>query len=249
MLTSERVTDQPPTPPTTQPRPPRRWRAAAGFVLAAFAGAAAVGLVGAVRGGERESPTDVGTQPRLGAVTPEGREMISLVEKGRKATFHARYRATPSGGQGAGQELTLELWRKPPLEREDTLFVTQGARGHSAGFLRPDKATLCTRRNDEPWTCNPLPGVQRSGPEALVSQLSETVARSRVEVRDDTVAGFPVRCFTVAVSGSPAELCLTEEGVSARVSAGGTRIELVSLSEDVPDSVFEPPAPVTDTAR
>ena len=101
--------------------------------------------------------------------------MIALVEKGRKATFHARYRATPSGEQAAGQELTLELWRKPPLEREDTLFVAQGARSHSAGFLRPDAAALCTRRNEEPWQCKPLPELPRTGSEALVGQLSETV--------------------------------------------------------------------------
>jgi len=133
-----------------------------------------VGVVAAVTGDERES-NEPGPEPRLGAVSPEGREMIALVEKGRKATFHARYRATPSGEQAAGQELTLELWRKPPPEREDTLFVAQGARSHSAGFLRPDAAALCTRRNEEPWQCKPLPELPRTGSEALVGQLSETV--------------------------------------------------------------------------
>ncbi len=68
------------------------------------------------------------------------------------------------------------------------------------------------------------------------------LAGAEVAVVDDEVADLTVRCFEVTVAPEEVlEICLTPEGVLARLAAGDDQLELVQLDDDVDDDDFEVP--------
>lgn len=174
-----------------------------------------------------------------------GSELAGLIRQGREVTFHAVYRAAPPPGSSTNQQLTLELWRKPPREREDLIQSGGGQEQRTSGFLNPPQSVICRQGGSAaPWTCTTTSQAIPDA-EGLVKGLSEEVASQASAGRDDMVGTRPVRCFTVPAGGVTSDLCLTNEGITARVVSQGSRIELVDLSFDVPDEVFTLPAQPT----
>ena len=188
------------------------------------------------------SPTASGASTTK-APTVAGAELAKLIAASRNQTFHARYQATSTDPGAASQQITLDLWRKPPMERED-LVLTSGAQVvRSAGFLLPPKSVLCRQTDGVTWSCANTPQTQADD---LLKGVTGEVASQAAGVRDDVVGSKPVRCFTVPGQGAElSELCLTPQGITARLTTGSSKIELVDLSPDVPDNVFVPPATPT----
>jgi hypothetical protein len=75
----------------------------------------------------------------------------------------------------------------------------------------------------------------------LASQITSEIEGGPITVSSKRVAGQSVRCYTLPVSGATAEVCVTEEGIPARVASGSSRIELIDLSREFPQDVFTPP--------
>lgn len=171
---------------------------------------------------------------------PQG-ELLRLFDQGRRASYSAVYRqAGPAG------ESTVHQTRRPPEERVETEGGADAK--HTVTVVSGDGRVACTQQGGGPWSCERQPG--RSGG-ALTDILSATVvAQLRnfdVAPRDDRVGAEDVRCFTLTGrQGSPAEMCMTRDGILARVVAGDTRLELTELDRSrPPDSAFVPPAPPT----
>ncbi|MGI8685070.1 MAG: hypothetical protein ACR2MO_08300 [Acidimicrobiales bacterium] len=175
---------------------------------------------------------------------PQGAEFGALLAKGKQAVFHARYSAVSDDPEAAGQELSMELWRKAPRERFDVTISAGGTTARSSGFRLPKDSVACTSEADGPWTCQPAE-AGAAGPDALIAQVAAEMKGRTIVARDDRIGGSSVRCFTLPLDSYPGEVCVTRTGVPARVSAGPSRIELVELTTTVPDQVFSPPATPT----
>lgn len=212
-------------------------------LILAVAAVAACGATAAVvlrPGGGREEPRrDVTKAAGLGT---HGAELATLLAKGKEAEFHARYRAVSDDPVAAGQELSMELWRKAPMERFDVTVSVGGRKAHSSVFRLPERAVACTSEEGGPWTCQPVAATEPAGPEALIAQITEEMKGGTVVARDDRVDGVPARCFTLPLESYAGEVCMTADGIPARVRAGPSRIELVRLGTDVAAGVFSPPA-------
>jgi hypothetical protein len=164
----------------------------------------------------------------LDALSVTARELVALADQGSQVTHHAVYEQ-PGG-------LALEVWTDGRQVREETR-VDDGERRL---LLRtPDDAVDCVEA-DGGWTCadTDVP----AGVQSRVEQLTADLAGAEVTVRDDEVADLAVRCFEVTVAPEEVlQICLTLEGVLARLAAGDDQLELVQLDDDVDDDDFEVP--------
>ena len=155
--------------------------------------------------------------------------------------YHARYRAVSDDPAAAGQELSMELWRKAPRERFDVTVSVEGREARSSVYRLPERALACTSEGDRPWSCQPVSASEPAGPDALIAQVAAEMKGRSIAARDDRLGDIAVRCFALSLESYPAEVCLSAGGIPVRVSAGPSRIELVELATSVPESVFSPP--------
>jgi hypothetical protein len=189
-------------------------------------------------GGNKASPSP------SSSVNKEAAELITLLSHGRGVTFHARYRAVTAQSAASGESVLLDLWRRPPAEREDTTITVSGRTEKASGFLLKSGVVVC-RQTSGTWTCREVSGVQTSTAETLVASITRQVAGRNVSARDDTIGGHKVRCFTLELDTGPGEICVTTDGIPVRISAGDSRFELTELTTSVSDAIFRLPAPVT----
>jgi hypothetical protein len=182
----------------------------------------------------------------LTALGAQGSELVGLLRLGRDETFHARYRSTPPTTDEAGtQEVTIELWRKPPDQRQDVVVTAGSEVGRSSSFVRGKEAMSCVEEAPRRWTCRKVAAASDTGPDAFLARLVSEASGPASDPRDDTVAGTSVRCFNVPLPSGTAEVCATRSGVPARIRVGPAFLELVELSSTVPDRVFTLPAKVS----
>lgn len=183
----------------------------------------------------------------LTALGSQGSELVGLLRLGREATFHARYRSTPGEPtEDPGQDVAIELWRKPPNQRQDLVVTAGGEVGRTSAFVRDKKAVSCVEEGPSAWTCRDVPGNAgaETGPDAFLARLVTEASGPASDPRDDTIAGTAVRCFNVPLSSGTAEVCVTRSGVPARIRVGPAFLEMVELSATVSDRIFTPPAKV-----
>ena len=204
----------------------RRWLLVAVVALVAFAAAFALSSRSSDDGDPDPAPS-----AELDALEGEARELVALVDAGRTRAHHAVYEQ--SGGD------RFEVWVDGDRVREDL----DPADGAARAVLRTgDDHVDCTRA-DGAWECAEADDAG-SGLQERLEQLSADLVGLPVTAESATVAGVDVRCFAVTGPETPVEICLTGEGVLARLVAGEDRLELVSLDGEVPDEVFDPPAPI-----
>ena len=180
-----------------------------------------------------------------------GEELVRLLANGI-GNFDVAYEVTDPA-RGASD---AHLWRRPPLARLDTLSGTGDGSQRESKLLTSSGPVRCTATGLGPWSCMPSPGLDLGSVGVVPPRLVEQLSRFDITVRDGEILDESVRCFTLSpASGAPgspgegaaepSELCVTPDGIPARVAAGAARLELVALERGrVPDSVFEPPAPV-----
>lgn len=212
-------------------------------LILAAAAVVASGVTAAVLLSDDDRPEKrVPARADLVGLGPQGAEMGALLSKGKEAVFHAQYRAVSDDPAAAGQELSMELWRKAPRERFDVSVSVGGRQAKTSVFRLPERAVGCTSEADGPWNCRPISSTEPAGPDALIAQVADEMKGRTISARDDRLGGNAVRCFTLPLESYPGEVCLTAKGIPARVSAGPSRIELVRLMTTVPDGAFSPPA-------
>lgn len=211
------------------------------LVLVLVVGGVAGALVLGSRG--RGQPAAAPPTTRAGAPSAEldagGEELVSLLAQARDRTYHARYEGR--GPEGEARSLTIELWRKGGLVRQDAETVDQGGRSRSATLQIPAGVFTCRRSGDGPWRCDRAPAGQQPA-DPLLGRLAGDLDGRDVTARDAEVGGRSVRCFVAAGGGDDTEICATRDGVLVRVASAGARLELVELTEAVDDAVFVPPA-------
>jgi hypothetical protein len=167
-------------------------------------------------------------------------EFLRLFDQGREASYSATYRQTGPAG-----ESTVRLARRPPEERLETESGAGEEVKRSANVVMARERVVCTQDRNGPWSCSRQPGRGTGAfTEVVSASIVSQISAFEVEARDEQVGGQAVRCFTFSgPQGPPAEMCLTREGILARVVAGDTRLELTALNRAAPpDSAFVPPA-------
>ncbi|MGH9275069.1 MAG: hypothetical protein ACRDZU_10515 [Acidimicrobiales bacterium] len=202
----------------------RRWVIVTVVALAAF--------VGAFMFASRNDDDDRGVGELdiddLDALTVEARELVTRAEQGGQVTHHAVYEQ--SGGH------RFEVWTDGERVREETT----PAQGERRLLLRNGSDVVACLEEADAWVCDetdePVADVQ-----SRMDQLVADLVGAEVVISNGTIADLEVQCFEISGGEEAVEICLTQEGVLARLAAGDDRLELVSLDDDVDDSRFEPP--------
>jgi hypothetical protein len=173
------------------------------------------------------------------ALSAEGRELVGLMQKSLDATYHARYQSAIADPRAQGTLMTMDVWRKGTLTRQEVAVQAQGSKSRSDTFQVPPNVVSCTQVGDSPWTCKPPTEVKPADPPEV--KVKQELARGAITARDDTVAGVPARCFTFPAGGDVSETCLMSDGVVARMVTTSSRFELAAFSGAVPDEAFTAP--------
>lgn len=191
--------------------------------------------------GTREQEDTSTTVP----LTAAGRELLEVLRQARSVTYRGRYTATAVGLPDAA--IRVETWRRPPRARQDTEIVQQGQVQRTRLLLLGGVTVQCVQAGAEAWACRELSTVQPGDSDPILGEVAEQVPNSQVSARNSVIRGEPARCFTLAGRDRSTEFCVSA-GVPVRVSSTGVAsrgvtLELAELGHDVPDDVFEPPAP------
>jgi len=177
-----------------------------------------------------------------GALSAEGQELVALLEKGLEATYHARYKSVLADPRAEGTEMTMEVWRRGALTRQEVAVQAPTTRTRSATFQLPPQTFQCNQIGDNPWSCKPPSDAKPITPPE--DEIREELGRGAIKARDESMGGAPVRCFTFPSGGELTETCLMRDGAVARMTTASSRFDLVAFSRVVADDVFLLPAAV-----
>jgi hypothetical protein len=172
-----------------------------------------------------------------------GIALATLLTRAREHTFHAHY-AVRGSRQVLGGTLELEWWNTPGRSRIDTTRTTDDGVAHTASFVLGDKGYGCEQLDDGPWTCHPVEVPATGDPNGMISTLKAQLSGRRVTERRGEVDGLTARCFHVSGPGETIDVCTNADGVLLRNASPEVAYVITDLDDDVPDSIFETPAPV-----
>jgi hypothetical protein len=191
-------------------------------------------------GGTDQPPAAAAAKPT--ALSPQGLELVDLLKKGLDATYHARYQSAVADPRAQGTQMTMDVWRKGQLSRQEVAVQAKSTRTRSDTFQLPPRSVECTQAGDGPWACKP-PSYATPGAAPEV-KIEEALGRGAIDVRDETIGGLPTRCFTFPAGGDLSETCLMNDGVVARIVTPSSRFDLVALSGVVSDDDFTVPVAI-----
>lgn len=165
-------------------------------------------------------------------------ELIELLADGRASTYRAVYRSS-----GTDDDVTLEIWRRDGRLRQDTLTRSGDLEVQTSSFLLDDKGFSCSLLPGEDWVCTEAAGAGAVAEDGVFGSVQDQLAGSQVTARDGELDGRDVRCFAYSGEATPGgEICVTTDGVPARIKADDATIELAELDGEVDDDVFTLPA-------
>lgn len=177
-----------------------------------------------------KTATTATTARGIDGLSGEGEVLVELLRDGADATYHATYQVR----RGDTVDATLEVWQRGARSRVDSSTTTGGK---VAVFRDKDRTDTCTLEAGT-WTCARATTDER-GFDGFVDDAVNDLGGRDVVARIDSIAGRDVRCFSVA---GEAEVCVTPEGIPARMAAGDSTTELTSLDNNVADAAFQLPA-------
>jgi hypothetical protein len=181
-------------------------------------------------------------------LTGEARRLEQLLTSGSTTTYHATYQLTSTDPSVANAAVTIEVWRKPPLERQDSAVVGAGIPAqHQEALELTSGLVECTQAGTGPWSCTSVGNVVPQGPDAIVQQITSSLAGDQVTTRSDVVAGITAQCFDVAQGATKLSICLDAAGVPLEVTNGTTTLMLTALDHHLDSGTFTAPAPVTSS--
>ena len=174
------------------------------------------------------------------AENPEAAELYDLVTAFTDLTLHARYRVEVTDRTEATS--IIEIWQKEgQVRQEATVESGAGAGGKIAMLDLTDRVILCQQPPGGDYSCGLVSEEEATAFDSLRTNLVADLAEQEVEVTDETIDGRDVRCFRVAAAAA-GEICVTDDGVLARISAPEGSFELIEFDTEVDDDVFTPPA-------
>ena len=171
---------------------------------------------------------------------PEAAELYDLVTAFTGLTIHASYRVEVADRPEASS--IIEIWQKDgQVRQEATVQSGPGADGKVAMLDLDDRVVLCQQPAGGEYTCGLVSEEQATAFDSLRTSLIADLGEQEVEVRDDTIDDRDVRCFAIAVAQA-SEICVTDDGVLARIASPEGSFELIDFDRDVDEDVFTPPA-------
>jgi hypothetical protein len=180
-----------------------------------------------------------------GKLTAQARQLRTLLAKGTRATYHAKYTLTSSDPTEGTGSAAIEVWHRPPLERQDTVLSAPNTPSQNQMELRLARGLLtCTESAQAQWSCSKYTTALPSGPEAIVDQITSSLRSETVTGRAATVAGNAAECYDVATKKSALSLCVSRQGIPLEVTEGAFTLVITTLDHTAMRSVFTPPAPV-----
>jgi hypothetical protein len=225
------------------PAPSRRaWSIVAG---AAVLAGAVVAVILVTTGGDDDTANP---QPTPTLVTGPGLDtggiaLATLLAGAREHTFHAKY-AVRGSTEKLGGTLELEWWNTADRSRIDTTRTTGDSVEHTASFVLGSTGYGCEQIDSGPWSCHPIQVPAEGDPNGMISTLTAQLSGRQVSERPGKVNGISARCFHVSGPGEPLDVCTDADGVLLRNATSEVAYEITDLNDDVPDSIFDPPAPV-----
>lgn len=213
-----------------------------GTVLIVGTGGGSSHVVAALPTTLAPTTTTTTTVPLSGAA----QELVDLLARGNTRSFHARYAVVSPTAQGQGATVSLEVWRQPPLVRQDTLVSAGGKTTDTAAFALQSGLVECTKSDPAPWTCQSASaaGTGLADLSTLTQRITAQLATASVTAKDDTVSGRPARCFTVTLDANSTQVCVDADGVPLLEASGGSQLQLQALDTEIPGGVFAVPAKV-----
>jgi hypothetical protein len=182
--------------------------------------------------------------PQSSAISPpdpEAAELTGLIERGRAATFHARYRR---GGTASvtGTDLTIEVWQRQGSARQDSVLRTGEGASRTRTLVSTTGTVLCTQIDDDPWTCGSSSDPSIGG--SLFRNPVSELQGADVVAKDESVGGRRARCFSFSRDARTVSYCLTPEGVPLTQTIADEQVVIDVLDDAVDDSVFVLPTPL-----
>ncbi|MDT4918593.1 MAG: hypothetical protein QOH89_3293 [Pseudonocardiales bacterium] len=216
-------------------------------------GVAAVIVAGAVTavllatgGDDSPAPTPTPTFVTGPGLDSGGINLATLLTNARNHTFHAHYtvRGNP---KLLGGTLELEWWNTPGHSRIDTTRTTGGGDVvKTASIIDGDTGIGCEKDGAAAWTCHPVEVTAPGDPSGMISTLKGQLSGRTVAEHAGKVTGISARCFHVGGgAGDPLDVCTNSDGVMLRNATADVAYQITSLDDNVPDSVFDPPATVS----
>jgi len=231
----------------------RRWYIGAIFAVGLALGGTVVWLItrsddsSPHAGQSSNAPTSGSSTSLPPGVSVNAQQLLDRLDHASKSTFHVRY----ATGSASESHATLEIWHTADRVRRDVIAVssTEGT-VHTEEFLTKEKFVRCASFDGKNYQCvgapltagsslsDPLQGADKGG-----------VIGRKVTISQTTVAGQPATCYTVAgadSSSAPSQFCLSADNVPLRIDGGdGKPVIATNFDQDVPSSIFTPPASVT----
>ncbi|HEX2701414.1 MAG TPA: hypothetical protein VHM89_14540 [Acidimicrobiales bacterium] len=217
-------------------------RAVAAALVAVFAVTAVAAVVAAIagRGGDDGDVAAKGSTTAPAALTDTGRELVDRLASARRRTLHLAYRGTLPGAQQAGT-MAVELWWKGDRVRQTIAVEAADVHQESASYVLPSGNLLCQKSDGTEWACQRAASGATAKPTALLDALVAQLAGKKVTTSKVRVGDTEADCYTVdAVAGNM--LCLRADDVPVKVTVSGAELVVTTVSTEVDDGDFTPPA-------
>lgn len=170
------------------------------------------------------------------------KELIERLKAGGSRTFRASY----SGTASEGVTLTVDVWRKGGLARQDVVLASAGVTNELRALRLSDGTAACQRVAGADWVCQRTATAAASSDAAGVFDAAVANLNAKVvTATDQRVADRDARCYSIAGAEGTVEICVTPDGLPVRLSSSGSQIVLSGYDPEVPDDAFTPPAPLT----
>jgi hypothetical protein len=195
--------------------------------------------------GDDTDQTVATAPPTTGAPLDDaGTELQDLLASSRDDTFHATYEATaPAQTEGGvAERYTVDIYRSEGRTRQDTATQLEGGDYLTAGILVDGTSIVCAKQGPQDWVCSETEVDDEEASDGIFGQVIDDLGGVTVTATDETIDGEAARCFSYETSDGPGSMCLNADGVPLRITGGQTSLELTELTEEVDESVFEPPA-------
>jgi hypothetical protein len=213
-----------------------------GVIGAGIAVGLTVAIVGSGGSSHHPSSAPTSTTSTTVPLSATASDMLHLLSLGAKTDYHATYQVSSGTSASQGASVTLELWRRPPQVRQDTVVKIKGSSSDTAAFQIASGLVECTQQDKKGWSCVQGSGQQSpSSPQQLATSAAEQLAGARVQESSATIAGRSAQCFSFTVSGDATEICIDGQGIPLKLSSGGSTMTMMSIDHSLPAGVFTPP--------
>jgi hypothetical protein len=188
------------------------------------------------------------TTSSAGSLSGQALVLSKLLTSGNAVTYHATYTLTSTDPETQGGSVGIEVWRQPPQERQDSSANVPGSPSqHTEALELSSGLVSCTQSGTGQWSCSSLGQATPTGPDAIIKQITGSLAGDQVSVHNATVSGMAARCFDLVSGSTKLSLCVNKQGIPVEVTDGVNTMVATEVDHHVASGTFKPPAPVSST--